>query len=138
MIGAGMPGAGILGARVLGAGIPATALLPRGVPVDPDAPTATGWLRDELAKVPYQAARPTWFDRVSKAFFDWFASLGAPSGAGLGPWVPLVVTIVVVAVIVVAVLVFGLPRLNRRSALHHELFGKNDGRSADELRRAAG
>jgi len=107
------------------------------IPVDPDAPTATAWLRDELAKPPYQAARPTWFDRVSKAFFDWFSSLGAPSGAGLGPWVPLVVTLVIVAVVVVAVLVFGLPRWNRRSALQHDLFGRNDARSADELRRAA-
>jgi len=107
------------------------------IPVDPDAPTATAWLRDELAKAPYQAARPTWFDRVSKAFFDWFGSLGAPSGAGIGPWVPLVVTLVITAVVVVAVLVFGLPRWNRRSALQHDLFGRNDGRSADELRRAA-
>jgi hypothetical protein len=120
-----------------GAGVLRSGLLVTGVPVDPDAPTATGWLRDELAKAPYQAARPTWFDRVSKAFFDWFASLGAPSGVGLGPWAPLVVTIVIVAIVVVAVLVFGLPRLNRRSTLRHELFGRNDGRSADGLRRAA-
>lgn len=120
-----------------GAGVLRSGPLFTGVPVDPDAPTATGWLRDELAKPQYQAARPTWFDRVSKAFLDWFASLGAPSGAGLGPWVPLIVTIVIIAVVVVAVLVFGLPRLNRRSALQHELFGRNDGRSADELRRAA-
>ncbi|MEB0000718.1 DUF4129 domain-containing protein [Cryobacterium sp. RTS3] len=111
--------------------------LPASIPVDPDAPTATAWLRDELAKPPYEAARPTWFDRVSKAFFDWFASLGAPSGAGLGPWVPLVVTLVIIAVVVVAVLVFGLPRWNRRSGLQQEVFGSNDARSADELRRAA-
>jgi len=120
-----------------GAGGTLAGQLQASIPVDPDAPTATAWLRDELAKPPYQAARPTWFDRVSKAFFDWFGSLGAPSGAGLGPWVPLVVTLVIVALVVVAVLVFGLPRWNRRSALQHELFGRNDGRSADELRRAA-
>ncbi|MBC7441808.1 MAG: DUF4129 domain-containing protein [Ramlibacter sp.] len=109
----------------------------RGIPVDPDAPEAQRWLREELAKAPYQAARPTWFDRVSSAVLDWFGSLSAPSGDGLTGWIPLIVTVVLAAVVVAALLIFGLPRLNRRSRLPADLFGVDDRRSAADLRRAA-
>ena len=108
-----------------------------GIPVDPTAPEARRWLQEELAKAPYEAARPTWFDRLSKAFFDWLESLTAPSGDGLGAWIPLIITVIVVAVLVTAFLIFGLPRLNRRSRLTPELFGEDDRRSADDMRRAA-
>ena len=116
-------------------GLGAIALV--GIPVDPDAPDARRWLREELAKAPYQAARPTWFDRLSQAVLDWFGSLVAPSGAGFAGWVPLIVTIVVAAVLTSLFLIFGLPRLNRRSTLATELFGVNDLRSAADLRTAA-
>ncbi len=112
-------------------------VVPAGIPVAPDAPEARRWLREELAKAPYQAAQPTWFDRLSKSILDWFGSLVAPSGDGLDGWVPLIVTIVVVAVIVALFLIFGLPRLNRRSALAGELFGASDRRTAADLRTAA-
>ncbi|TFC19533.1 DUF4129 domain-containing protein [Cryobacterium algoritolerans] len=108
-----------------------------GIPVDPDAPEARLWLREELAKAPYQAARPTWFDRLSQAILDWFGSLVAPSGAGLAGWVPLIVTIIIAAVLAALFLIFGLPRLNRRSSLATELFGVNDRRTAADLRTAA-
>ncbi|TFC49790.1 DUF4129 domain-containing protein [Cryobacterium sp. TMT1-21] len=107
------------------------------IPVDPDAPEAQRWLREELAKAPYQAARPTWFDRVSSAVLDWFGSLTAPSGDGLAGWIPLIVTVVLAAIVVPALLIFGLPRLNRRSRLPADLFGVDDRRSAADLRRAA-
>jgi hypothetical protein len=117
------------------------ALVRASVPVDPSAPEAQQWLREELAKAPYQAAKPTWFDRLSQGFIDWLGSLTAPSGDGWDGWVPLILTLVVVAVLVVAFLIFGRPRLNRRSALSAEvsgsLFGLDDRRSADEMRRAA-
>lgn len=104
------------------------------VPVDPDAPEATSWLIDELAKPVYQAAQPTLFDRLSQAIGDWLNSLqlGSVEGApalGLG----LVVTIIVVG-IVVAFLIFGVPRLNRRSAVAGSLFGDDDQRSAARIR----
>ncbi len=108
-----------------------------GIPVDPDAPEAQQWLRDELAKAPYQAAKPTWFDRVSKAFLDWINSLTAPTGDGFGNWIPVILTLVVIAVLVTAFLIFGMPRLNQRSQLPAELFGEDDRRSADDMRRAA-
>jgi Domain of unknown function (DUF4129) len=111
--------------------------VPARIPVDPSAPDAQQWLREELAKAPYQAARPTWFDRLSQAFFDWLGSLTAPSGEGFAAWVPLIVTVLVVGVVVAALLIFGVPRLNRRSRLAAELFGDDDRRTADDMRRAA-
>jgi hypothetical protein len=110
---------------------------PVRIPVDPSAPDAQQWLREELAKAPYQAARPTWFDRLSQAFFDWLGSLTAPSGEGFAAWVPLIITVLVIGVVVAALFIFGLPRLNRRSRLPAELFGEDDRRSADDMRRAA-
>jgi hypothetical protein len=111
--------------------------LPVTVPVDPDAGEARRLLLEELAKSEYQAAQPTWFDRLSAAFFDWLGSLqfggaGGPPGLGV-----LVVVLVVVVLLVVAFLVFGVPRLNRSSAVGGELFGVDDARSAAQIRQAA-
>lgn len=113
------------------------AVLRGAIPVEPDAPEARDWLRAELAKAPYEAARPTWFDRLSTAILDWFASLTAPSADGFAAWVPLLVTVAVVVLVGAAILIFGLPRLNRRSRLATDLFGVDDRRSAADLRRAA-
>jgi hypothetical protein len=109
---------------------------PVAVPVDPDAEEARRWLLGELAKPEYEAAKPTWFDRLSAAIGEWFASLriGGLEGPPLVGF--LVVLGVVVAVALIAFLMFGLPRLRRRSAVGGELFGVNDVRSAAELRAA--
>lgn len=106
--------------------------------IDPDAPEARQWLREELAKAPYQAARPTWFDRLSKAVLDWLGSLTAPSGDVLAPWLPLVLTVLLVAVLAAAYLIFGPPRRTRRAGTPAALFGPDDRRGAEDLRRAAG
>ena len=115
-----------------------TIALPLDVPVDPDAPEATQWLIDELSKPQYQAAQPTLFDRIAKAVSDWLNSLQlgsaeGPPALGLG-----VIILIVVAALVVAFLIFGLPRLNRRSRAEiGGLFGTDDTRSAAELRASA-
>jgi hypothetical protein len=49
----------------------------------------------------------------------------------------VVLGVLVIALIVVAFIVFGLPRLNRRSRQIGEVFGEEDGRNAEALRRAA-
>jgi hypothetical protein len=117
---------------------PLSRLLPASVPVDPDAETAREWLLSELGKPPYQAARPSWFDRVAQGIGDWLDSLRVPDGAGISGLVPLIVVLVVVALIVVAFVVFGRPRLNRRSRIEPgALFGADDTRSAAELRASA-
>jgi hypothetical protein len=107
------------------------------VPVDPDADEARNWILDELSEPRYEAAKPTWFDQLSAAFIDWLMSLfeggaGGPSGVLLA-----IVVVVVVAALVAAFLIFGMPALNRRSAVSGALFGNDDERSADQMRRAA-
>lgn len=111
--------------------------MPFDVPVDPEPPEARDWLIDELAKPPYQAAKPTLFDQIAKAISDWLSSLRfgdveGPPAFGLG-----LLVVLVVAAVVVAILIFGLPRLNRRSAVSGALFGDDDDRSAAEIRQAA-
>jgi hypothetical protein len=108
-----------------------------GIPVDPDAPEAQQWLRDELAKAPYQAAQPTWFDRLSQAVIDWFTSLTF-SGDGSGGWLSVLGSLILFAVIVAAVLIFGLPRrARRRREQAAGLFAEDDRRTAAQLRKAA-
>jgi hypothetical protein len=107
-----------------------------GIPVDPDAPEAEQWLREELAKAPYQAAQPTWFDRLSQAILDWFGSLSFV-GEGGSVWVPVVATLIVAALVVTAILIFGLPARARRRNQAAGLFAADDRRSAEQLRAAA-
>ena len=110
--------------------------LPWDVPVEPLPPEAKQWLIDELSRPQYQAAKPTLFDQISKAVADWFASL--QFGDAQGPPVVgyTVIIALVVAGLVVAFLIYGLPRLNRRSTVVGELFGENDDRSAADMRAA--
>ena len=107
------------------------------VPVDPDADQARDWILDELSDPRYEAARPTWFDQLSTAFFEWLVSL-VESGAG-GPTdlLLVIVAVVVVAALVAAFLIFGRPALNRRSKVSGELFGREDVRTAEQMRQAA-
>ena len=107
------------------------------VPVDPDADQARRWIVAELSKPEYQAAQPTLFDRVSAAFWDWLTSLDL-SGAGVGRG-PLLVAgaVLLVAAIIAAYLIFGAPRLNRRSRVSGALFGVDDDRDAAAMRSAA-
>lgn len=111
--------------------------LPFDVPVDPTAPEAREWLVRELSKPEYAAAQPSLFDRLSQAFFDWLMRLFQPGAAVPTDWIPVAIVIAVVLAIVVALLVWGTPKLNRRSRAAHSLFGDDDTRTADELRRAS-
>jgi hypothetical protein len=108
------------------------------IPVDPDADQARNWVIDELSKPEYQGAKPTWYDRLAQSIEDWLNSLTLPGGPGLGGLVPLLVVLGIVALIVVAFIVFGRPRLPRRSRVDTgALFGSDDARSAEELRASA-
>lgn len=108
------------------------------IPVDPSSPDAQQWILGELAKAPYQAAKPTWFDLASKAVQDWITSLFQGPGGNAGPVLLAVVVIVITGLIVAAFLIFGRPHLNRRTADgRRALFGDDDRRTADELRASA-
>ena len=114
------------------------AVVPLDVPVDPGADEARDLLREELAKQEYLAAKPTWFDLLIQNFTDWLNQLttgtssGGPPSSGI-----LVVAIVVIALLVVAFLIFGLPRINRRSSVTGTLFGEDDARTSAMMRSAA-
>ena len=112
-------------------------MLPFDVPVDPDADEARDLLINELSGPQYQAARPTLFDQIAQAIWDWLNSLQVGSVQGPPALAILIAIVAVAIVIVVAFLVFGLPRLNRRSRLAGTLFGDDDARSADDMRRDA-
>ncbi|TFB71417.1 DUF4129 domain-containing protein [Cryobacterium glaciale] len=107
------------------------------VPVTPDAPEARQWLREELAKAPYEAARPTWFDRASQGFLDWINSLAASGDGSLADWLPVVAVVLILAALVAGWLLFGAPRLARRRKAGSDLFGTIDQRSSAEMRTAA-
>ena len=107
------------------------------VPVDPVAPVARDWLIEELSKPAYQAAKPTWFDILTTAFWDWINSLEFGDATGPPAFGLAVVTVLIVAALVVAFLIFGVPRLNRRSAVTETLFGDDDDRDAAAMRRDA-
>lgn len=107
------------------------------VPVDPDGDQAQQWIIQELSKPEYQAARPTWWDQLSKSFWDWLNSLTVGGDDGFQfPFIG-VLLLVVVGVIVAAFFIFGKPRLNRRSSVVGSLFGDGEDRTADTLRRSA-
>jgi hypothetical protein len=107
------------------------------VPVVPDAPEARDWLLDELSKPEYTAARPSLFDQLSQAFFDWLMRLFQPGASVPLDWLPVAIVGLVVAGLVTALLIWGLPRVNRRSRPATGLFGDDDRRTATQLRAAA-
>jgi hypothetical protein len=107
------------------------------VPVVPDAPEARDWLLEELSKPEYTAARPSLFDQLSQQVFEWLVGLFQPGDAVPLTWLPLALVGLVIAGLVVALLIWGLPRINRRSRPATGLFGDDDRRTAAELRRAA-
>jgi hypothetical protein len=114
--------------------------LPLDVPVDPDAPEARRWLIEELSKEKYHppAETPSWLRDWLRSIQEWFESLfdGVSSPGGSPVWL-VVLLVIAAAVLVVAFLIFGVPRLNRRSRERGELFGEDDERDSAALRRAA-
>ncbi|GAB3612395.1 DUF4129 domain-containing protein [Humibacter ginsengisoli] len=105
-------------------------------PLNPDGPTAQQWLRHELAKPEYQAAKPTWFDRLAQQIAEWFNSLGSNVTGNAG-WILAGIGIAVIAALLVgAFVVFGLPRLRRQQPAS-VVFDEDDGRSIADLRRDA-
>lgn len=113
------------------------ASLPAAVPVDPDGDQAQQWIVEELGKAEYQAAEPSWFDRLSEAFWNWLNSLDlSGGGAAQGPLLVILV-VVIAAALIAAFLIFGMPRLRHRSVAAGALFGEDEVRSSDQLRGAA-
>lgn len=114
-----------------------TALARREPPLDPDAPEARRWVVEELADPEYRAAEPTLFDLAAQAVRDWIASLFGGATGLPTPTLALVAVLVVAGLVGLGLLVFGLPRLRRRSSSAVALFDDGDLRDAATLRDAA-
>lgn len=108
-------------------------------PLTPDGDEARRWAEAELSKAEYAEAQPTLIDRISRAVGDFVRDLfatGLPDGAGAT--FAIIATIVIGALVVTALLVWGLPRVPRRSRrVTGELFGEREDRGSVELRREA-
>lgn len=115
--------------------------LPLDVPVDPDGPEARRWLLEELAKPAYQSAQPTPFDQAVQQIIDWINSLvdglGSVQIPGIGNLLGLIAIAIVVVLLVIAFLIFGLPRISRRSSAGGAVFAEHDTRDAAAMRRDA-
>jgi hypothetical protein len=111
-------------------------LFPLDIPVDPDRPEARRLLAEELAKQEYQAAKPTWWDQLLGQFTDWIDSLQFGGSSGPPAFGMLVLLVVIAVLLLIAFLIFGLPRINRRSTVTGSLFGDDDPRTAAQIRAA--
>ena len=111
-------------------------LFPFDVPVDPDRPEAHDLLQEELLKPEYLQAKPTWWDQFIGGISDWINGLTIGQAQGPPAFGLLVAIIVIAAALIVTFLVFGLPRINRRSAVTGVLFGDDDARTAAQMRLA--
>ncbi|KQV24454.1 DUF4129 domain-containing protein [Yonghaparkia sp. Root332] len=106
-------------------------------PLEPDADEARELLLDELAKLEYAQAQPTWFDLLTQSIVEWFAGLRFGGTGGLPIGVLIVGAVLIALAVIAALLIYGLPRWRRRSTVLADLFGESDARTARELRRDA-
>lgn len=105
-------------------------------PISPDSDEARELLRRELARPEYLEAQPNWFDLAAQAVWEWFSGLFDAGVGGPPSIVWVVIAILAVAAIVAAYLIFGPPRLNRRSAAPGAIFD-DDSRDSAAIRRSA-
>ncbi|MCU1599098.1 MAG: hypothetical protein JWQ47_2837 [Glaciihabitans sp.] len=119
-----------------GLSLPMSATAP---PLDPTAQQARQQLLNELSKPEYAQAKPTLWDDFLKWLENLLNGLRPQSNLGITGFNlgPALIILLVLAALVVAFLVFGVPRLNRRSRAVGALFGDDDERDSVTLRRAA-
>ncbi len=113
--------------------------LPGEVPVEPGADEASGWLADELEKTKYQPPETqessNWLRDLIERLSSFIETLG---GEGTAPGWTAALIVLGLAAVVALILVFGLPRLRRRSAAATgEVFEADDERGSGAMRRAA-
>lgn len=108
-------------------------------PVTPDDDEARKWAERELSTPRYAEAEPTLLDRIAQAIGDAIGRLFSSSmPGGWGPWAAVIAAVVAIVVIVAAFLIWGRPRISRRSPVPTSLlFGESEQRSAAHLRQDA-
>ncbi|MBN8423780.1 DUF4129 domain-containing protein [Microbacterium esteraromaticum] len=104
----------------------------------PDGDEARERAQDELSRAEYQAATPTWFDRLAADVAEWFFGLFRGDGAGaVAPVAVTIIVIIIVAALLVALAIWGRPRASRSVRRRAELLGEQDDRTAAQLRAEA-
>jgi len=84
------------------------------IPVDPDADTARGWARDELAKAEYTSGGGDWLERFIRWVADLISQLFSGLGGRSGGWGVVITAAIVAAVLGLVVwLVVGPLRRSR-------------------------
>jgi hypothetical protein len=114
-------------------------------PLDPSKSQAHEQLRQELQHPEFQAAQPGFFDTLTQEIGKWLQSLlshfGAPSGSPsfdlFGTIGTVALVVLVLALLILAFFLFGLPRINRKSRKTGSLFGDEDERDSQTLRKSA-
>lgn len=109
------------------------------VPLLPDGDEAREWAERELADPVYQAAEPTFFDRLVRTVLEFIESLfSAPVSGQWGPLAFIVLAVLVIAAIVIGILLWGRPRaIARARPAARALFDDDDHRTAEALRTEA-
>lgn len=113
--------------------------MPFEIPVTPGPDEAREWAERELADPVYDAAQPTFIDRIAQAIGDFLTQLlSGPVGGGWSPLLGLIVLLVIAGLVVGGLLIWGRPRLAHRVAGGSSLlFGDDETRSAAQLRASA-
>lgn len=114
-------------------------MTPVEIPVTPGPDEAREWAERELADPVYDAAEPTFIDRIAQAIGDFLSQLlNAPVSGAWSPLLGLIVLLVIAGLVVGGLLIWGRPRLAHRVGTSSSvLFGDDETRSAKELRASA-
>jgi hypothetical protein len=113
--------------------IPVPAAVP---PVTPGEDEARELLIRELAKEPYQEARPGLLDRILTAVFEWFTDL-VESLEGVSPNLGTALIVLAAVLVIGAAIWLVRPRLNARKRAASEVFDDAVQLTAAEHRRRA-
>jgi len=108
--------------------------LAAAIPVDPDAPTAQRWAREELLDPVYHQQRS-----LLSRLLDWISQQlsGLRTPAAFDPVAVALVVAAVVAVVVIAFLLNGPVRRSRKVASDRRVLDADDVRTAEQIRAAA-
>jgi hypothetical protein len=104
-------------------------------PVDPDRGEAQRWAAEELSKLQYASAKPSWIDEMWNQFIDWLRSLNGDSIGRANIGVPLIAALAVVLIVVAVIVV--RPRLNARKKTSAKVFDGEPTVDADAFRARA-